>query len=239
MRKQVKDPVLRRKLTPDYKPGCKRILLSNDYLPSLAQPNVDVVTDGVQEIRANSIVGADGVEREVDAIIMGTGFQVTDLPIADRIRGADGRSLGEHWGDGGLQAHRGTTVTGFPNLFFLLGPNTGLGHTSVVVMAEAQVGYVRQALDHMDRTRARAVEPRAEVMAAWNRDVQRRMKGTVWTEGGCASWYLDENGRNTTLWPDFSYRFVQALRHFDAGEYVAQPSAVPAAPLRRRLLDPA
>ena len=227
LKEQVPDAELRAKLTPDYAPGCKRILISNDYFPALTQSNVEVVTGGVSEIRPHSIVGVDGVEREVDTIILGTGFHVTDLPIATRVRGSDGRSLAEHW-DGSLQALRGTTVAGFPNLFFLLGPNTGLGHTSVVLMAEAQARYVRQALDHIDRAAAAAVEPLPAAQEAWNADVQRRMRGTVWTEGGCSSWYIDSKGRNTTLWPDHTFRFFRALRRFDPAEYAALPVAVPA-----------
>jgi cation diffusion facilitator CzcD-associated flavoprotein CzcO len=232
LRRQVPDPALRAKVTPDYAPGCKRILVSNDYLPSLCQTNVEVVCEGISEIRARSIVTADGVEREVDTIILGTGFHVTDLPIAERVVGRDGETLAELW-DGSPQAHRGTTVTGFPNLFLLLGPNTGLGHTSVVVMAEAQVGYVSRALAHMRAHRAAVVEPRAEAQRRWNDAIQRRMDGTVWMAGGCRSWYIDRNGRNTTLWPDFTFRFFASLRRFDAAEYRVVPAAEPeAVPIR-------
>ena len=161
---------------------------------------------------------ADGSEREVDTIILGTGFHVTDIPVAARIRDGDGRSLAETW-DGSPQAHRGTMVAGYPNLFFLLGPNTGLGHNSVVYMAEAQAGYVVRALAHLRAHGLETVEPTAAAQRAWNESIQRRMKGTVWTEGGCSSWYLDRNGLNTTLWPDFSFRFGQALRRFDPAEH--------------------
>src|SRR3954447_14060722 len=177
LRHQVEDPELRAKLTPDYEPGCKRILVSNDYLPSLDKPNVEVVTDCIAEIREHSVVDVNGVERDVDTIILGTGFHVTDLPIAERVRGADGRTLAEHW-DGSLEALRGTTVAGFPNLFLVLGPNTGLGHTSVVLMAEAQAGYIRQALEHMERVGVAAIEPRPESQTAWNAEIQRKSAGT-------------------------------------------------------------
>jgi cation diffusion facilitator CzcD-associated flavoprotein CzcO len=229
LHRQVKDPALRAKLTPDYAPGCKRILISNDYYPALAQPNVDVITSGMVEVRGNTVVAADGTQREVDTIILGTGFHVTDLPIAERVRGRDGRSLAEHW-DGSLEALRGTTVAGFPNLFFLLGPNTGLGHTSVVLMAEAQARYVRQALDCADRAAAIAVEPLQTAQDEWTTAVQARMNGTVWTEGGCASWYIDAKGRNTTLWPDHTFRFFEAVRRFDASEYELIPAAIPSTP---------
>ena len=228
LRHQVPDPVLHAKLTPSYAPGCKRILVSNDYLPALGQANVEVVTDGIGAVTAHSIISTDGTERAVDTIIFGTGFHVTDAPIAERVRGSDGRSLAEHW-DGSLQAHRGTSVAGFPNLFLLLGPNTGLGHTSVVVMAEAQVGYITRALDYMRSERIATVEVRPEAQSAWNSDVQRRMRGTVWTAGGCRSWYLDRNGCNTTLWPDFTFRFREALRHFDPGEFRLAPGDLPVA----------
>ena len=231
LHRQVPDEDLRAKLTPSHAPGCKRILVSNDYLPSLGHSNVELVCDGIKEIRPHAIVSNDGTERAVDTIILGTGFHVTDPPIAQRVHGRDGRSLAEHWA-GSLRAHRGTTVAGFPNLFLLLGPNTGLGHTSVVVMAEAQVTYIERALDYMQAERIDTIEPRREAENAWNDEVQRRMRDTVWTAGGCVSWYLDSKGMNTTLWPDFAFRFRRALARFDAGEYrlaPALPVAVPAA----------
>jgi cation diffusion facilitator CzcD-associated flavoprotein CzcO len=227
LEQQVKDPELRAKLTPDYSPGCKRILVSNDYLPSLSQPNVEVVTDGIAEIRERSVVDVNGVEREVDTIILGTGFHVTDLPIAERVRGRDGRTLAEHW-DGTLTALRGTTVAGFPNLFFVLGPNTGLGHTSVVLMAEAQAGYIRDALEHMERAGVAAIEPRPEAQDAWNAQIQRKSRGTVWLNGGCHSWYIDRNGKNSTLWPDHTFRFFAAMKRFEPSEYRVLPASVPA-----------
>jgi cation diffusion facilitator CzcD-associated flavoprotein CzcO len=229
LRRQVSDPALRAKLTPSYAPGCKRILVSNDYLPSLGHANVELVCDGIMEIAPHAIIGNDGSERAVDTIILGTGFHVTDVAIAERVRGRAGRSLAEHWG-GSLEGHRGTTVAGFPNLFLLLGPNTGLGHTSVVVMAEAQVGYIERALDYMRAAGVAAVEPRREAQRAWNGEVQRRMKGTVWTAGGCKSWYLDSKGLNTTLWPGFTFRFRRALRSFDPSEYRLITAPIPHAP---------
>jgi cation diffusion facilitator CzcD-associated flavoprotein CzcO len=223
MARAVPDPELRAKLTPDYLPGCKRILVSNDYLPSLAQPNVEVVCDGIEEIRGRTVVSTDGSEREVDTIILGTGFHVLDMPIAERICDGAGRSLAEHW-DGSPRAHRGTMVAGFPNLFFLLGPNTGLGHNSVVYMAEAQADYISRALRHMRAHGLETVEVSAEAQGLWNAEIEERMEGTVWLEGGCSSWYLDRNGLNTSLWPDFSFKFARALRRFDPAEHVLAPS---------------
>jgi cation diffusion facilitator CzcD-associated flavoprotein CzcO len=214
LHQQVADPALRAKLIPTYTPGCKRILLSNDYLPALEQPNVEVITDGVAEVRERSVVSRDGAEREVDTIIFGTGFHVTDMPLAGRLRGKDGRTLAETW-EGGMHAHKGTTIAGFPNLFFILGPNTGLGHTSVVFMSETQASYIARALAHMRATGAEVLEVKPEAEKRWNDALQRHMQGTVWLSGGCASWYLDAHGRNTVLWPGFTFRFRRALARFD------------------------
>jgi cation diffusion facilitator CzcD-associated flavoprotein CzcO len=218
LRRQVADRALRAKLIPGYTIGCKRILISNDYLPALTRPNVDVVPSGVAKVGADWVQGADGTRRTVDAIIFGTGFHVTDMPMASWIRGLDGRTLAEVW-SGGAQAHRGTTVAGFPNLFILVGPNTGLGHTSLIYMIESQVAYTIGALRHLARTGAAALEVRPEAQLAYNQTVQRSMKGTVWTAGGCESWYLDAHGNNTTLWPTFTWRFRGATRRFQPTEY--------------------
>jgi cation diffusion facilitator CzcD-associated flavoprotein CzcO len=237
LRRSVPDAALRDRLTPDYRIGCKRILLSNDYLPALARPNVEVVTEGVAEVRARAIVDRSGMERPVDAIIFGTGFKVTDPPLAKHIRGRAGRTLAEVWA-GSPQAHVGTTVTGFPNFFILMGPNTGLGHNSVVYMIEAQIKHMLAALGHMRQRGASAIEPRPEAQSAFVNDVQRRMVGTVWLAGGCASWYLDSTGRNSTLWPDFSWRFRRRVARLDATEYVlsyaraAQPATESFQPAR-------
>ena len=219
LKRQVKDPELRRKLLPDYTIGCKRILVSDDYYPSLEQPNVEVVTSGIGEVREHSIVDAGGVEREIDTIIFGTGFHVTDPPIAERIRGGDGRTLAERWGRS-IQAYLGTTVAGYPNLFLLTGPNTGLGHNSMVFMIESQINLVIDCLKELDRRDADTVEVREEVERAYNEELQRRLEGTVWTASHCQSWYLDETGRNTTLWPSYSYAFRRRTRRFEPEEYV-------------------
>ncbi|HEY8740066.1 MAG TPA: NAD(P)/FAD-dependent oxidoreductase [Candidatus Dormibacteraeota bacterium] len=221
---QVADPELRARLTPTYAVGCKRILISNDYYPALQQPNVKVVTEGVKEIREHSIVSTDGTEREVDTIIFGTGFHVTDSPFAERIRGRDGQLLAEVF-DGSPQALRGTTIAGFPNAFILLGPNTGLGHTSVVVMIEAQVRYVLDTLRYMRRRGVSTVEAREDAQILFNQNLQQELKDTVWNAGGCASWYLDATGRNTTIWPTYTWRFSRQMRRFDPAEYVVRTGA--------------
>lgn len=219
LRRHVPDPELRDKLTPDYTIGCKRILISNDFYPALAQDNADVVTSPIERMTATSIVTEDGEEHEFDTIVFATGFQVTPPPIAKCITGRDGQVLDDVWAERGMQAHRGTTISGFPNLFFLVGPNTGLGHTSMVYVIESQIHYVREALRTMEREGIKALEPRPEAQERFNDALQQRLKGTVWDQGGCASWYLDDTGRNTTLWPWFTFRFRKALREFDAGSY--------------------
>ena len=216
--RQVRDPALRDALTPRYAAGCKRVLLSDDYYPAVAQPNVELITSGVREVRARGIVAGDGVERPVDAIVFGTGFQPTTPPLAPHVRGRDGRSLAEAWG-GSPRAHVGTTVPGFPNCVLLMGPNTGLGHSSVVLMLEAQIAHVLGLLDAMAARGATAVEPRAETERAWVARVDARMRGTVWTRGGCASWYLDATGRNSTLWPDGTWSFRRRVARVRVDEY--------------------
>lgn len=215
---QVRDPELRAKLTPGYTMGCKRILISDDYYPALARPNVSVVTDAITEITPGGVVTADGTTHEVDTIIYGTGFRVTDLPVMDMLRGRSGETLREAWRDG-MQAYLGTAIAGFPNLFMLIGPNTGLGHSSMVFMIESQVEYILDALRTMDRTGARRVEVRPEIQKRYVDDVRTRMTRTVWTTGGCTSWYLDSQGRNTTLWPSYTFRFRNLTRHFDSAAY--------------------
>ena len=217
--KAITDPELRRKVTPDWQIGCKRILISNDWYPMLAQPHVDLVTDGITEIRDNAIVTADGTVREVDAIIVATGFHVTDSPTFDRIVGRDGRSLTQVWDKIGQQAYKGAAVAGFPNLLFVIGPNTGLGHSSMVFMAESHLNYLASALQIMDEQGIATFEVREDVQRDYNANLQARMQRTIWQTGGCASWYLDKHGNNTTLWPSFTFVFRQMTRRFDVAAY--------------------
>jgi cation diffusion facilitator CzcD-associated flavoprotein CzcO len=220
MREQVSDPALLEKVTPDYTIGCKRILPSNRWYPALDQPNVELVTEPISGVRGSSIVSGDGIEREVDAIILGTGFQVTEMPAAKLLRGRDGRTLAEVWGTG-PRAHLGCTVAGFPNLFLLLGPNTGLGHGSMVYMIESQLAYVLDALRSMEGTGTDVVELRPETESAYNASLDRKLAGTVWNTG-CSSWYFDAGGRNAALWPDWTWRFRGRTARFDAGSYLAR-----------------
>jgi cation diffusion facilitator CzcD-associated flavoprotein CzcO len=226
LHRQVRDPKLRRALTPDYTIGCKRILISNDYFPAVAAPNAELVTAGIAEIRPHSIVAEDGVERPTDTIVLATGFHVTDLPIAEKIRGRDGRSLADVWA-GGMVSNKSAAVAGFPNLFLLVGPNVGVGHTSMVYMIESQVAYVDDALQTMEDEGLEVLETTPQAQEAWRSLIAERSQGTVWLAGGCASWYLDEHGHNTTLWPDFTFRFRKLTKKLDRENYVGVPATTP------------
>jgi len=240
IRKGISDPELRERVTPNFRIGCKRILISNDWYPALARDNVDLVTDGIARMTPTGIVTKDGVEREVDAVIVATGFHTTDLPIAEHVTGRGGVTLAQHFSEHGMQAYKGTTVNGYPNLFFVVGPNTGLGHSSMVFMIESHVRYVVDAITHMKTYGGVSAEPSAEAQAAYVEDIQRRMKRTVWSTGGCASWYLDDHGRNVTLWPRATFTFRRLLSQFDPEAYElvteddirvrAEPERPPVAP---------
>jgi cyclohexanone monooxygenase len=227
----VADPVLRAALTPDYVLGCKRVLLSNEYYPALTQPNVEVLATGVRALRGNVVIGHDDREREVDTIILSTGFHVSDPPIAPRIRGTDGRSLAEIW-SGSPEAYRGTTITGFPNLFFVLGPNLAIGHNSAFIIIEAQLDYVLSALTAMRRLGLERVEVRADAQQAYNAEVQRDLQGTVWNTGGCSSYYLDANGRNSIGFPWSTMRMRGLLREIDLASYETE-AAHPLSPAEK------
>ena len=226
LRRQVRDPGLRSKLTPSYTIGCKRILLSNDWYPTLTRPNVEVVTDGISEVRESSIVTASGEEIELDTIVLGTGFRVTDFPAADQLIGRDGRTLNEVW-QGSPQAYLGTSIAGFPNLFMLLGPNTGLGHNSMVYMIESQIAHVIRSVRAMEERRVQELEVREEIQRAFNDELQRELAGSVWNAGGCKSWYIDRTGRNTTIWPRFTWQFRRRAVNFRPDDYEFR-SRVPA-----------
>lgn len=217
--KSVPDPELRENLTPDYVMFCKRLLFSNNYYPAIQQDNVELVTESIDQVTPKSVVTADGQEIPVDTIILGTGFEATDQPIARRIRGSQGRLLKEVWSENGISAHRGTTIQGFPNLFMILGPNTTLGHSSQTVMIEAQINYVLAALDVMAERDLDSVEVLSEAQKGWTRYLEKKLNRSVWNNGGCQSWYLDENGRNPSVWPTYTWRFRKQTKKFDPGEY--------------------
>jgi cation diffusion facilitator CzcD-associated flavoprotein CzcO len=218
--KAIKDPELRAKVTPDYRMGCKRVLLANDYYPALARPNVEVVTDGVAEVRAHSIVGKDGVERPIDAIIYGTGFDVTDSLSRLPITGRNGVALKDAWKNG-ARGYYGITISGFPNFFMMLGPNTGLGHNSQIVMIEGQINYILSALTKMKQNKLRALDLKPQVLETHDRQIQQKLQDSVWQKGGCVSWYQDASGRNVTLWPGFTFDYVAKTRDVKLEEYEA------------------
>ncbi|MDB1087281.1 NAD(P)/FAD-dependent oxidoreductase [Streptomyces sp. ACA25] len=219
LRKAVRDPELRRRLTPGYRIGCKRILLSNTWYPALTKPHVEVVSSALREVRGSTLIAADGTEAEADVIVFGTGFQVTDMPIAQRITGANGTTLAEEWKDG-MAALRGSTAAAFPNFMTVIGPNTGLGNSSMILMIESQLNYLADFLAKLSALGGRAaLTPRPEAVRAYNDRLQERMRRTVWTTGGCDSWYLDANGRNTTVWPGTTGEFRRITRTVDLEEY--------------------
>lgn len=223
LRRQVPDPQTRKALTPGYTPGCKRLLLSNDWLSTLARPDVDLVTSGLTQITADGVVDGSGRVHDVDTIIFATGFTPTEPPVAHLLRGLDGRTLAEHW-DGSPKAHLGTTVTGFPNLFLMYGPNTNLGHSSIVYMLESQADYVVSALAAMRARSAVSVEVEEAAQRRYNAWIDSALQSTVWNSGGCSSWYLDANGRNSAMWPTYTFRFRNKTREFDGTNYRMVPA---------------
>jgi cation diffusion facilitator CzcD-associated flavoprotein CzcO len=219
--REVADPQLRAKLIPDYRLGCKRILGSNTWYPALAQDNVEVVSAGIDRVTADGIVDAAGTHHPVDTIIFGTGFHVSDVPVSHRIRGRGGELLADRW-QGSPRAHLGMSVPGYPNLFMLLGPNTGLGHNSVLLMIEAQIAYLRRALRYRRQHGLGTLEPTERAQAAYIAAVDRGTEGSVWTAGGCLSWYVDATGRNSTLWPGSVRAYQRRLARFEIGDYDTQ-----------------
>ena len=223
---QVPDPDLRAKLTPDYEIGCKRILISNAYYPTFLRDNVALETTGIDRVEGRSVLLKDGTSHELDVLIVATGFEASDLPIAHRLRGANGDLLSEHWAGGG-QAYACATVSGFPNLFVMNGPNSGLGAGSVVFIIETQIDYIVGALEEMDRRGAGRIEVTLEAENEFADMIDEKAQGTVWLDGGCKSWYVDQrNGRLTTIWPDFMTHFKQTNGVFVPDAYEFQEKRV-------------
>ncbi len=213
LEKQVPDPALRAKVTPHYDMGCKRILVSDDYYPALMRANV-TVTPALARITPHGVVDADGVEHDVDVIIWATGFNVLHPPLASHVVGREGETLETAFHRNGMTAYRGTTVAGFPNFYMLQGPNTGLGHSSVVLMSEAQIDYLTPAIAS---GLVHEVDP--DRQAGYSRDIDERLASTVWQQGGCQSWYQNEHGRNVSLWPGTTHGFARIMRRFDPEAY--------------------
>jgi cation diffusion facilitator CzcD-associated flavoprotein CzcO len=227
---QVEDPGLRAKLTPAYALGCKRVLLSNEYFPALTRANTEVVTEPITEVLPHAVLTADGLEHPVDTIILGTGFEATEQPIARRVRAGDGRTMRQHWG-GSMRSYLGTTVPDFPNLFMIVGPNTGLGHSSMIFMIESQANYVVDALKTMSARNLTSVTVDPEAVDRFDQEMQHKLTRTVWNTG-CSSWYLDASGRNTTLWPDFTWQYRLRTRRFDPDRYRLTRASEPPIPNR-------
>jgi cation diffusion facilitator CzcD-associated flavoprotein CzcO len=213
----VRDPELRAKLTPHFQFGCKRILISDDYWPTFERDNVDLVTEPIEAIRSTSIATKDGVEHPVDAIILATGFALGLASAPFPVTGRGGKTLDEAWKNGAV-AYKGMTVSGFPNWFILMGPNTGPGHTSVLVYTEAQIAYALQAIRKLITERLRYVDVRREVQDRYNESIQRRMPHMAWSSG-CHSWYLSDDGSNHALYPGFAFEYVARVRRFKPSEY--------------------
>jgi cation diffusion facilitator CzcD-associated flavoprotein CzcO len=205
--KQVPDPALRAKLTPDYRLGCKRVLQSNTYYPTYLRDNVELSTDGVREILPDGVVDGNGVKHEADVIIYGTGFHVIDAFDYLDIKGRNGVDLAAQFREDGVETYMGMMINGFPNLAFMLGPNTALGHNSVVFMIEQQTKFVIRLLDQMRSRGAVAAEPTRQAQTAFNQEIQHLVEKGIWTQGGCTSWYLDSHGKNRTIWPKFTFQY--------------------------------
>ncbi len=218
LKRGVKTPELRERLTPDYRLGCKRILFSNDFYPALDRPNVELVTDAIAEIRPETILTADGKERKADAIIFATGFAATDFLAPIKIIGLGGKDLRQSWSNAGAQAHLGMTVAGFPNFFMLYGPNTNLAHNSIVYMIESQIHYILKCLKRLQRGEIRSIEVKKESQDRFNAGLQARLEKATWSKG-CTSWYLNAAGRNVANWPGYSLEFRLRTRAPDWDDY--------------------
>lgn len=219
IRRNVRDKELRRRLTPSYRAGCKRILYSPNYYQAVADPRTTLITERITRITPTGIVTADGVERPVDVIVGATGFHVTDSYTYVEVKGPHGEGLGDRWNREGVVAHHGIAVADMPNLFFLLGPNTALGHTSVVFMIESQIRYVAQAIAATDKLGAQALAPTRAAQDRYNAELQDKLAGSVWITGGCNSWYLDEHGVNRTLWSGMTWQYWRSTRSLRPSEY--------------------
>jgi cation diffusion facilitator CzcD-associated flavoprotein CzcO len=226
-RVQVRDPELRRKVTPDYPMGCKRVLFTSRWYPTLSRDDVDVVTDRIEGFGEHGLRTADGREHPADLVVMATGFAATDLLAPMVVRGRGGRLLSDAWA-GGARAYLGLTVPEFPNLFLVYGPNTNTGNTSVVYFHESQARYIAAAYRLLAARGGGSLEVRAAVEAAYDRELQGRLAGSVWAT--CSSWYRNAAGRIVTNWPGMAGEYRRRTARLDEAEYVVRPPAPAALP---------
>ena len=217
LRIQVRDRALRKRLTPSYTIGCKRILLTNKWFPALQRENV-TVTGAISRLTATGAVDADGVEHSVDTVVFATGFTPTTPPIAKVLTGRDGRTLEQVW-DGSPNAYRGISIHGFPNLHLMYGPNTNLGHSSIVLMLEPQAAYVSALVTALDDRGAASADVTERAQADYAGEMDRELTGTVWNQGGCSSWYLDASGRNSVMWPTYTFTYRRMMSSVDLNDY--------------------
>ncbi|MGA8987872.1 MAG: NAD(P)/FAD-dependent oxidoreductase [Aeromicrobium sp.] len=223
--KSIPDAELRAKLTPDYRLGCKRVLQSNTYYPTFLRDDVELNTDGVREILSDGVIDNNGVKHPADIIIYGTGFHVIDAFDYLDIKGKDGVDLAAQFRDNGVETYLGMTINGFPNLYFMLGPNTALGHNSVVFMIEQQTKFIIRMLDEMDRRDVAAADATKEAQSAFNVEIQRLVEKGIWTQGGCTSWYLDSQGKNRTIWPKFTFQYWWETRKIKGSDFAWERAA--------------
>lgn len=219
LKKSVRDPELRKKLSPNYAIGCKRILISDDYYPALQRDNVELVTEGIDRIVKDGVLTADGRTRHADALVLATGFHAAEAAAPVEMKGRGERDLAEAWQDG-AEAYLGTVVSGFPNFFMVVGPNTGLGHGSMIFMIESQVAYIAGAIGAMKARGSTLADVKPEVQRRYNEEIHGRLANMVWAKGGCASWYKTRSGKNTTLWPGLMADFQRRTARFDPNDYL-------------------
>ncbi|WP_300377855.1 NAD(P)/FAD-dependent oxidoreductase [Henriciella sp.] len=218
LNEQVKDPELRKKLTPDYPVGCRRILISDDYFPALERDNVELVTEGVVSVNETGATTSDGMHRDFDVLIFATGFETTGWNWSVDVKGLKGKHLNEEWADH-PEAYAGITVADFPNLFILYGPNTNLGHNSITFMLERQVEYMVKALLTLDEKSADAMMPKKSAQDRWNNEIQAQLQKTVWADPACNSWYKTEDGLITQNWSSHTRDYAKAVAEVKADDY--------------------
>jgi cation diffusion facilitator CzcD-associated flavoprotein CzcO len=221
IRRQIEDPALRAAVTPDYTIGCKRIILSSTLYPAFTRPNVSLHTrdDGIQEINERGILTTKGEQLDLDLIVYSTGYDATDGVISYPVIGKGGRSVQEVWREY-PRAYLGTAMPGFPNLFIVTGPNTGIGHTSAIFVIEAQMAYIVRAIQAVRQRKAQSIEVTPQAEADYTGMIHREMKQTVWQSGGCHSWYQSKSGHVIAMFPGFSFTFRGLSKAFKPGHHV-------------------